>query len=53
MQVLGQFGKLLSAPWMKKFYTSAADQIDHINGIEVVRKVVATLKEYNGDPIVF
>ena len=51
MQVLGLLGKLLSGPWMKKFYTSAADQLHHIDGIEVVREVVDVLKEAHFDPV--
>ena len=51
MQVLGLFGKLLSGPWMKKFYTSATEQTDHIDGINIVRNVVSVLKERKKDPV--
>lgn len=43
-------GKLLTGPWMRKFYKGAADQIDHIAGIALVRQVVHKMKEYS-DPI--
>ena len=43
MQVLGLLGKLLSGPWMKCFYRNAEDQIDHVEGITVVKKVVELL----------
>ena len=52
LQVLGLLGKLLSGPWMQKFYTSAESQIDHTHGITVVRDVVSALKESSGNPIV-
>jgi hypothetical protein len=51
MQVLGLFGKLLSGPWMKKFYTSATEQTDHIDGMNIVRNVVSVLKERKKDPV--
>ena len=40
MQVLGLIGKLLSGPWMKMFYISSDKQINHIEGIAVIRNVV-------------
>ena len=53
MQVLGLIGKLLTGPWMQKFYTSASDQVDHIHGISVVKEVVAKLKEMEESPADF
>ena len=50
MKVLGLFGKLLSGPWMQKFYTSAKDQIDHIDGISVVKNVISEMKDSLADP---
>lgn len=50
MQVMGLLGKLLTGPWMRKFYRSAEDQIDHVEGISIVRKVVRKLKEQT-DPL--
>ena len=38
--VLALIGRLLSAPWMKTFYTSAQHQMEHIQGIAVVKQVV-------------
>ena len=40
MQVLGLIGKLLTGPWMKAFYTSATNQINHVDGIFVVKDVI-------------
>lgn len=45
MQVLGLLGKLLTGPWMKKFYRAAVNQIDHVEAISVVKEVVTRLKE--------
>ena len=45
LQVLGLFGKLLTGPWMSNFYTSAETEINHIEGIELVRNIVGVLKE--------
>ena len=44
LQVLGFLGKMLTGPWMKKFYTSAENEIHHVEGIEVVRQVLERLK---------
>ena len=43
--MLGVIGKLFSGPWMKMFYTSAGKQINHLDGIVVIRNVVIALKE--------
>ena len=43
MQVLGLLGKLLSGLLMKWFYRNAEDQIRHVEGISVVKKVVELL----------
>ena len=51
MQVLGLIGKLLSGPWMKMFYISADKQINHIEGIAVIRNVVIDLKESCKNPL--
>ena len=45
LHVLGFLGKLFSGPWMKKFYTSASTVINHVDGIEVVKKVLQNLKQ--------
>jgi len=39
MQVLGLLGKLLTGPWMKKFYTAAVDQTDHVEEIQVIKQI--------------
>lgn len=51
IQVLGLNGKLLSGPWMKKFYTSVDKQVDHLEGISIVKNVLSSLKEAQQDPI--
>ena len=51
MQVLGLFGKLLTGPWMKTFYTSDGNQIPHLDGINLVRKIIETLQEQKQDPM--
>ncbi len=43
MQVLGLFGKLLTGPWMEMFYTSAESDISHVDGIDIIKKVIAVL----------
>ena len=45
LQVLGLIGKLLTGPWMRAFYTSAKDQMEHIEGIGVVRDIINNLKK--------
>ncbi|KAK2152685.1 hypothetical protein LSH36_321g01022 [Paralvinella palmiformis] len=37
MQVLGLFGKLLSSPWMHRFYTSSESEISHVDAIGKIR----------------
>ena len=48
LHVLGLLGKLLSGPWMKKFYTSASTEINHVDGIEVVKQVLENLRQAAG-----
>ena len=45
LQILGLLGKHLTGPWMRHFYTSAADQINHVDGIAIVKAVIAAMKE--------
>lgn len=52
LQVLGLIGKLLTGPWMKTFYTSADSQIDHVDGIILVSKVIDTLKKHVENPLI-
>jgi len=51
MQVLGLLGKLLTGPWMKKFYATAVDQIDHVEGIQVIKQLVQKLKDLKETPV--
>ncbi|KAK2140230.1 hypothetical protein LSH36_1428g00005 [Paralvinella palmiformis] len=50
MSVLGLIGKLLSGPWMTKFYTAPEKQVSHVEGITIVRDVLKTLKAYVANP---
>ena len=50
LQVLGILGRHLTGPWMRKFYTSAEKEINHIDGIGVVRDVLVSLQEMLQDP---
>lgn len=53
MQVLGLFGKLLTGPWMTKFYTGADDHTDYIQGIELIKHTVQNLKDQLHSPVEF
>lgn len=50
LHVLGLIGKHLSGPWMKTFYTSASDETGHVEGISIIKNVIAALKELQEDP---
>ena len=50
LQVLGLFGKLLSGPWMRKFYTSGESDISHIQGIGIITVVIRVMREEMADP---
>ena len=45
LQVLGLLGKHLTGPWMTKFYTAADTEISHVDGINIVKELVETLKQ--------
>lgn len=44
IHVLGLVGKLLTGPWMKKFYRGAVTQVDHVEGISMVKSLLTRLK---------
>ena len=50
LQILGILGKTLTGPWMKRFYTSSENEINHIDGIDIVKSVVDNLKKMLKDP---
>lgn len=50
LQVLGILGKHLTGPWMKRFYTLSTEEINHVDGILVVKRVVEELKKMTNDP---
>jgi hypothetical protein len=49
--VLALLGKLLSGPWMTKFYTAPDEQIDYLAGIAVVQMVLADMKNTLQNPV--
>ena len=51
MRVLCIIGKLLTGPWMTKFYTSASEQVSHVEGIAVVRSVIDTISMAIAQPL--
>jgi hypothetical protein len=51
IQCLGLLGKLLTGPWMQTFYTAAGNEISHIEGVDVVKRVLAALKEAKEAPL--
>lgn len=51
LQVLGLLGKLLTGPWMTKFYTSTTSQISHIDGIGAIKEVITVLHDMAADPM--
>ena len=51
LQVLGLIGKLLTGPWMQKFYTGVQSNLSHVDAIEVVRSIVDRLKQTAANPL--
>jgi hypothetical protein len=51
MQALGLLGKLLTGPWMKKFYQSASGELRHLDAVDIVRTVVDQLEEAGERPL--
>ena len=49
--VLGLIGKLLTAPWMRTFYTSCENEINHVQGIEVVQRVTDKVRSVIDNPV--
>ncbi|XP_065647716.1 uncharacterized protein LOC136077090 [Hydra vulgaris] len=49
--VLALIGKLLSGPWMTKFYIAPGTGLDYISGIQVVKDVRNTLIESSKNPL--
>ena len=50
LQVLGLIGKLLTGPWMVKFYTSAETQVNHVDGIQIICDVVQVVQTHIENP---
>lgn len=51
MKVLGLIGKMLTGPWMSTFYTSADTEIDHIQGINIVKGVISEIRACGEEPL--
>ena len=51
LQVLGLLGKLLTGPWMTQFYASPLTQVQHIEGISIVKGIVNKLKKQRSTPL--
>ena len=49
--VLAILGKVLTGPWVIKFYCTAAEGITHMEGIDVIKKVLAKLRKYVKKPL--
>nr|XP_047135654.1 uncharacterized protein LOC124812735 [Hydra vulgaris] len=49
--VLALIGKLLSGPWITKFYIAPGTGLDYISGIQVVKDVRNTLIESSKNPL--
>ncbi|KAG1655884.1 Protein bric-a-brac 2 [Nymphon striatum] len=49
LHVCGLIGKLLTGPWMVTFYTSSANEMNHLEGIAVVQNVISLIKEQMSD----
>ena len=45
LQVLGLLGRHLTWPWMIKLYTAADTEINHVDGINIVKELIETLKQ--------
>ena len=50
LQVLGLMGKLLTGPWMEKFYVAADSKLTHTDGIRIVKAVVQQVEEFAKNP---
>lgn len=50
IQILGLIGKILSGPWMRRFYTSTTTQISHVDGIGVMKQVLTRVKACCSSP---
>ncbi|QQP58183.1 Uncharacterized protein FKW44_003417, partial [Caligus rogercresseyi] len=45
LHVLAIFRKLLTGPWMKKFYTNSKDSIDYVDSIKSIKEVILNMKK--------
>ena len=49
--ILGLIGKLLSGPWMLKFYTAGSSQeVSHLDGTSIVKNLIPVLKHFSDNP---
>jgi hypothetical protein len=45
LPMLALIGELITSPWMKKFYTASEKEVNHIEGIAIVKGVHDSLKK--------
>lgn len=50
IQVLGLLGKVLTGPWMARFYKGAASEISHFEGLVMVKEALDRLEVFSQDP---
>ena len=50
IQVLGLLGKLLTGPWMSKFYKGADSGVTYTEGIGIIKYVLAKVEDTLHDP---
>jgi len=47
--VCGILGKLLTGPWMQQFYTSSETEINHLEGIQIIKNVISEIETQKKD----
>lgn len=50
IQTLGLVGKLLSGPWIRRFYTASTTEVSHVDGIGIVKDVLARVRACSVKP---
>ena len=50
LRVLGLFGKVLTGPWMRIFYSNK-EHLAHLNSIQLVERALSALESYEESPL--
>ncbi|XP_033122099.1 uncharacterized protein LOC117121105 [Anneissia japonica] len=50
LQVLGLIGRIISSPWMGKFYVSAVEQLNHLDAFDIIRHAMDKINKFARDP---